>query len=303
MKTELVTTLKRQATKILSELHESKEPVLITEHGKPSAYLVDFEDFELLQRRMEILEGRGFSTNPAQDSTNLIVSESFAKLMGTGSAIGKTIENDYGVIGVVKDYLYDDMYGSSDPVIFFNYHGEARFLYVKAKAGMATTTALSAMETVLKKYNPAFPFEYEFVDDAYNAKFTSEKLIGSLSQIFALLAILISCLGLFGLSAFTADQRRKEIGVRKVLGSSISSIVGLLSKDFMKLVLIAILIASPIAWLLMQNWLESFAYRISINIWAFVVAGTVAIVIALLTISFQALNAAKANPVKSLRTE
>ena len=252
---------------------------------------------------MKILEGRGFSTNPAQDSTNLIVSESFAKLMGTGSAIGKTIENDYAVIGVVKDYLYDDMYGFSDPVIFFNYHGEARFLYVKAKVGMATTTALSAMEKVLKKYNPAFPFEYEFVDDAYNAKFTSEKLIGSLSQIFALLAILISCLGLFGLSAFTAGQRRKEIGVRKVLGSSISSIVGLLSKDFMKLVLIAILIASPIAWLLMQNWLESFAYRISINIWAFVIAGTVAIVIALLTISFQALNAARANPVKSLRTE
>ena len=195
------------------------------------------------------------------------------------------------------------MYGSSDPVIFFNYHGEARFLYVKAKAGMATTTALSAMETVLKKYNPAFPFEYEFVDDAYNAKFTSEKLIGSLSQIFALLAILISCLGLFGLSAFTADQRRKEIGVRKVLGSSISSIVGLLSKDFMKLVLIAILIASPIAWLLMQNWLEGYAYRISINAWAFFIAGTIAIAIALLTISFQALKAAKANPVKSLRTE
>lgn len=252
---------------------------------------------------MKIFEGRGFSSNPLQDSTNIIVSESFAKLMGKGSAIGRTVENDYPVIGVVKDYLYGDMYGSSDPVIFFNYHGEARFLYVKAKSGVATASALSVMEATLKTHNPAYPFEYEFVDDAFDAKFKSEKLIGSLSQIFALLAIIISCLGLFGLSAFTADQRRKEIGVRKVLGSSITSIVRLLSKDFLRLVLVAILIASPIAWLLMQNWLESFPYRISITIWVFVIAGTVAMIIALLTVSFQAIKAARANPVKSLRSE
>jgi len=252
---------------------------------------------------MEIIEGRGFSNNPAQDSTNIIVTESFAKLMGSGSAIGKTVENDYPVIGVVKDYVYGDMYGSSDPVVFFNDPSEARFLYIKAKPGRSTTSALSAMEAVLKKYNPAFPFEYTFVDDTYDAKFKSEQLIGSLSQIFALLAIIISCLGLFGLSAFTADQRRKEIGVRKVLGSSIAGIVQLLSKDFMQLVVIAILIACPIAWWLMQNWLESFAYRISINIWAFVIAGLGAVSIALLTVSFQAFKAARANPVKSLRTE
>ena len=252
---------------------------------------------------MEIVEGRGFSNNPLQDSTNIIVSESFAKLMGSGSAIGKTVEGDYPVIGVVKDYLYDDMYGSSDPVIFFNNPSDASFMYVKAKSGIATTSALTAMEASLKKFNPAFPFEYEFVDDTYDAKFKSEKLIGSLSQVFALLAILISCLGLFGLSAFTADQRRKEIGVRKVLGSSITGIVGLLSKDFMQLVVIAILIASPLAWLLMQNWLEGYSYRISMDLWAFVIAGFVAIVIALVTISFQALKAARANPVKSLRTE
>ncbi|GAB4509321.1 MAG: ABC transporter permease [Allomuricauda sp.] len=252
---------------------------------------------------MEIIEGRGFSENPAQDSTNIIVTESFAKLMGNGSAIGKTVEEDYPVIGVVKDYLYDDMYGSSDPVIFFNDPSEARFMYVKAKSGIATASALAAMEASLKKFNPAFPFEYEFVDDAYEAKFKSEKLIGSLSQIFALLAIFISCLGLFGLSAFTADQRRKEIGVRKVLGSSITGIVGLLSKDFMRLVFMAIIIAVPIAWFFMQNWLEGYAYRIAINAWAFVIAGAIAVIIALLTISFQAIHAARVNPVKSLRTE
>lgn len=252
---------------------------------------------------MKIIEGRGFSNNPAQDSVNIIVSESFAKLMGSGSAIGKTIEEDYPVIGVVKDYVYGDMYGSSDPVIFFNDPSQARFLYVKTTTGIETALALNAMEATLHKFNPAFPFEYEFVDDTYDAKFKSEQLIGNLSQVFALLGILISCLGLFGLSAFTADQRRKEIGVRKVLGSSITGIVALLSKDFMKLVGMAIIIATPIAWLLMQNWLEGFAYRTSINAWAFIIAGAVAIVIALLTISFQAINAARVNPVKSLRTE
>ncbi|MBU2900991.1 ABC transporter permease [Maribacter dokdonensis] len=252
---------------------------------------------------MKIIEGRGFSNNPAQDSVNIIVSESFAKLMGSGSAVGKSIEEDYPVIGVVKDYVYGDMYGSSDPVIFFNDPSQARFMYVKTKTGIETALALNAMEATLHKFNPAFPFEYEFVDDTYDAKFKSEQLIGNLSQVFALLAILISCLGLFGLSAFTADQRRKEIGVRKVLGSSIAGIVGLLSKDFMKLVGMAIIIATPIAWLLMQNWLEGFAYRTSINAWAFIIAGAVAIVIALLTISFQAINAARVNPVKSLRTE
>lgn len=254
---------------------------------------------------MEIVEGRKFSDNAAADSTNILVTESFAKLMGTGSAIGKKVTSGdgYTVIGVVKDYLYGDMYGSSDPVIFFNHNGDARFLYARAKAGVAIGETLAIMESVLKKHNPAFPFEYEFVDDAFNARFKSEKLIGSLSQLFALLAIMISCLGLFGLSAFTAEQRRKEIGVRKVLGSSVSGIVRLLSKDFMQLVVAAIVIASPIAWYMMQNWLESFAYRIEINWWVFAIAGLAAICIALLTVSFQAFKAASVNPIKSLRTE
>ena len=252
---------------------------------------------------MEIVEGRKFSDNAIADSTNVFVTESFAKLMGMGSAIGKTIENDYYVIGVVKDYLYGDMYGASDPVIFFNNNSDTRFLYVRAKSDIAIDKTLMAMETVLKKHNPAFPFEYEFVDDAFDARFKSEKLIGSLSQLFALLAIMISCLGLFGLSAFTAEQRKKEIGVRKVLGSSVSGVVGLLSKDFMQLVVVAIVIASPIAWFMMQNWLENYAYRIEINWMVFLFAGIIAVGIALLTVSFQAIKAASVNPIKSLRTE
>ncbi|HET8737150.1 MAG TPA: ABC transporter permease, partial [Pricia sp.] len=255
---------------------------------------------------MEIMEGRGFSDNIDTDSTNVLITQSFARLMGEGSAIGKTIrrnDDTYTVIGVVKDYLYGDMYGTSDPVMFYNNPNYTYNMYVRTEAGMPITSVLSAMEEVMKKHNPAFPFEYEFVNDTFNSMFRSEQLVGSLSQIFALLAIIISCLGLFGLSAYTAEQRRKEIGVRKVLGSSVTGIVQLLSKDFMRLVLIALLLAVPFAWWAMQRWLESFAYRIEISWWVFAMAGLAAVCIALLTVSFQAIKAANANPVKSLRTE
>ncbi|WP_419212798.1 ABC transporter permease [Maribacter sp. X9] len=254
---------------------------------------------------MKLMEGRNFGENVAADSTNVLVSESLAKMMGEGSAVGKTISRGetYNIIGVVKDYLFGNMYGTAEPVLFFNNPDYANYMYVKGKSGRATTEILATMEKVMKKYNPAFPFEYEFVDDAFNAMFRSEKLMGDLSKIFAVLAIIISCLGLFGLSTFTAEQRRKEIGVRKVLGASVSGIVNLLSRDFLKLVFISILIAIPLAWYTMQNWLESFAYRIEISWLVFIIAGVVAITIALLTVSFQAFKAAMSNPVKSLRTE
>ena len=255
---------------------------------------------------IELLEGRNFSSVVTQDSSNVIITESFAKLMGKGSALGKTIDqygDIYTVIGITNDYLYGDMYGTSDPVMFFNYPPETQYMYLKTNPKYATTEILNTVEKSLETYNPGYPFEYRFVDDAFNARFKNEQLIGNLSRIFALLAILISCSGLFGLSAYTAQQRRKEIGVRKVLGSSVAGIVSLLSKDFIALVLVAILIAIPLAWYIMYNWLQGFAYRISINAWVFVFAGIAAICIALLTVSFQAIKAAVANPVKSLRTE
>jgi len=255
---------------------------------------------------IEVVEGRDFSPNVSVDSTNTIITQSFAKLMGDNSAIGKTIRRgdvNYQVIGVVKDFLYGDMYGTSDPVMFFNSNHQARYLYIKTTAGIKTSDMLSKLEKVMKKNNAAFPFEYTFVDEAFNNKFKSEQLVGKLSQIFAVLAILISCLGLFGLAAYTAEQRRKEIGVRKVLGASVPTIVKLLSKDFIKLVLVSIVVAIPIAWLLMSNWLDDFAYRIEINWWIFIVAGIIAIIIALITVSFQAIKAAVTNPVNSLKTE
>ncbi|WP_299275583.1 ABC transporter permease [uncultured Psychroserpens sp.] len=257
---------------------------------------------------MEIIEGRGFSRNIDADSTYTLVSESLAKMMSNEneSAIGKTISRDddvLEVIGVVKDYLYGDMFGSSDPVLFFNYHNYARYMYIKTKDGVPIAEALSTIETVLKKHNPAYPFEYTFVDESFDAKFKNEQLVGELSQIFAILAILISCLGLFGLAAYTAEQRRKEIGVRKVLGASVSGIVKLLSKDFLKLVVISIVIAIPIAWYFMRDWLQDYAYRIEINWKVFAAAGIIAVLIAMLTVSFQAIKAAIANPADSLKTE
>lgn len=254
---------------------------------------------------MLLKEGRGFSENRAKDSTSVLITESFAKLMGAGSAIGKKVTRDdtYTVVGVVEDYLYGNMYGTSDPVLFFNYHGEARYMYLKTNSEVTTGDMLAKVEAVMKKHNPAYPFQYTFVDETFNSKFKSEQLVGKLSQLFALLAILISCLGLFGLAAYTAEQRSKEIGVRKVLGASVSGIVKLLSKDFLKLVSVSILISIPIAWYGMHNWLQGFAYRIEINWWIFVIAGIVAILIAMVTVSFQAIKAALANPVNSLKAE
>lgn len=256
---------------------------------------------------MEIIKGRGFSNNVDADSTSVLISESLAKMMGDENPIGNVLtrgEDAMEVIGVVKDYVYGNMYETSgDPVLFMHFPGYARYMFINTKAGVPVDKALSEIEAVMKTHNPAYPFEYSFVDEVFNAKFKNEQLVGELSKLFAILAILISCLGLFGLAAYTAEQRSKEIGIRKVLGASVSGIVQLLSKDFLKLVGIAIVIAVPIAWYATHNWLQDFAYRIEINWWIFVIAGLSAVGIAMLTVSFQAIKAAIANPVDSLKTE
>ncbi|WP_079735064.1 ABC transporter permease [Salegentibacter salegens] len=255
---------------------------------------------------MKLKEGRGFGKSQAADSSKVLISETFAKLMVAENPVGTKIqwqEEEFTVTGIVEDYLYGDMYGSSDPVMFYHQVEGADYLYVKPKNGIATGKVLTKIEDVLQIQNPGFPFEYRFVDDTFNARFKSEQLVGNLSQIFAIIAIIISCMGLFGLSAYMAEQRRKEIGVRKVLGSSVLNIVKLLSKDFLVLVIIALLFAIPLAWFIMHNWLQDYAYRITISAWIFAFAGGSAIIIALLTVSFQAIKAATANPVKSLRTE
>ena len=243
---------------------------------------------------------------------HVVITESMAAIMGKGSAIGKLIRwpvpgsnflYTMQVVGVIKDYVYGNMYGNGDPVVFYYLPSESRLLYVRLKPNAPTEQVLAKIAAVLKKNNPAYPFEYRFVDDQFNAHFLNEMLMSKLSRIFATLAIVISCLGLFGLAAYTAERRTKEIGIRKVLGASAAGLAGLLSKDFIKLVALSCLVAFPLAAWMMHNWLQGYAYRIHMSIWVFVCSGVLALLIALFTVSFQALKAAMANPVKSLRAE
>jgi putative ABC transport system permease protein len=255
---------------------------------------------------MHIVEGRDFKSNAVLDSTNVLITETMAHTMGKGSALGKIIRDDYKtftVVGIVKDYVYGDMYGRPDPVIFFAWPDETRYLYVRTKANTHPEEALAKIGAVMKKDNPSYPFTFTFVDDQFNARFTAESLIGQLSGLFASLAIFISCLGLFGLAAYTAEQRTREIGIRKVLGASVTGITRLLSKDFLRLVLVSNIIAIPLAAWFMHHWLETYAYRITISWWIFGLAAILSMLIALVTVSFQSIKAALSNPIKSLRTE
>jgi len=260
---------------------------------------------------MHLIDGRDFQSNAAADSFNVIITESMAKLMGKGSQIGKLLHMPglpfsttyVKVVGVVKDYVYGDMYGKPDPVVFLCLPGFANLMYVRTKAGYHPEQVLAKMEAVMLKDNPEYPFEYRFVDDQFNEMFTNETLISKLAGVFASLAIVISCLGLFGLAAYTAERRTKEIGIRKVLGASIAGIARLLSKDFLQLVCLSALIAFPLAWWTMNTWLQSYAYRVSIHWWVFIAAGFAAVLISLLTVSYQSVRAALMDPVKSLKTD
>ncbi|MEP6948612.1 MAG: ABC transporter permease [Ginsengibacter sp.] len=271
---------------------------------------------------MHIVEGRDFQPTDViefgdnhlpKDSAqvmNVIVTESLEKLLGKGTALGKTLQRqrdnnivNMRVTGVVKDYVYGDMYGQSAPVLFYCIPQATSLMYVRANAKSDPEKIPAKIEGVMKKDNPAYPFEYQFVDDQFNAQFLSEMMISKLSRVFATLAIVISCLGLFGLATYTAERRRKEIGIRKVLGASVPGIAGLLSKDFLKLVGVSCIVAFPAAWWMMHSWLQNYQYRIDISWWIFLIAGIIAILIALVTVSFQAIKAAVANPVNSLKTE
>lgn len=263
---------------------------------------------------MRIIDGRDFSKNSSSENLNVIINESMAKMMGKESAVGKIIQSPRGnpdgvftnmtVIGVVNDYVYGNIYGKAEPLIIFCKPPEYQnFLYLRTKPQSHVEQVLVKIEKVLKKDNASYPLEYKFVDDQFNQMFFNETQISKVSGVFAALAIIISCLGLFGLATYTAQRRIKEIGIRKVLGASVTGLAGLLSKDFLQLIIIACLIAFPISWWIMHNWLQNYEYRIIISWWIFLIAGIAAILIALLTISFQAIKAALSNPVKSLRTE
>jgi putative ABC transport system permease protein len=270
-------------------------------------YFVDF-DF-INQYKMKIVAGRGFSKQFATDTTEaMVINESTAKLLGYSSpeqAIGKNFDQ-WGrkgkIIGVIKDFHYQSLQQAIPPLTMRIEPQGYQMLSIKVSPNNLPST-IKTIENKWNRFIPDRPFDYTFLDESFDKQYRDEDRFGNLFLNFAVLAIFISCLGLLGLASYSTIQRTKEIGIRKVLGASVSNITTLLSKDFIKLVLIALLIASPIAWFGMHKWLEGFAYRINIDWWIFILAGALAILIALLTVSFQAIRAAIANPVKSLRTE
>jgi putative ABC transport system permease protein len=256
---------------------------------------------------LKLKEGRNFYPDIKSDSTNVIINETLGKMINQKEVIGSVLKQGgpgkFTIIGVMNDFVYNDMYAPVAPLILFADTSNVNILSIRIKSSVPMKDALSKIENVIKKDNPGYPFEYKFVDASFAKQFSTETLIGKLAMIFAILAIFISCLGLFGLAAYTAERRTKEIGIRKVLGASAKGLAGLLSKDFLKLVTISCLIAFPLAWWMMNNWLETYAYRTKIEWMIFLVAGLLALLIALVTVSFQAIKAAIANPVDSLKTE
>jgi putative ABC transport system permease protein len=260
---------------------------------------------------LQITQGRDFSKAFLSDSLAFILNETAVKAMGFKNPIGEIVtlktgqqpKTAYKVIAVVKDMLMESPYEKISPAVYWLNKRRGNFTTIKLNPATNTSIALSKIETTFKKYDAASPFEYKFVDEEYAKKFGDEERIGKLAAVFAILAIFISCLGIFGLAAFTAAQRTKEIGVRKVVGASVFNLWKLLSKDFVLLVFISFLIATPIAYYFMYNWLQHYEYRTNISWWIFGVVCFGALLITLITVSFQAIKAAIANPVKSLRTE
>ncbi|MBA4849337.1 ABC transporter permease [Emticicia sp. BO119] len=252
------------------------------------------------------LEGRDFSKAYGTDSVNYLVNESAVKRIGYTDPIGKplTLWGIEGkIIGVLEDFHFQSLHEPIKPLIVrFTGNIAQRYIMVRTQPGQVKE-AINSLESVTKQMNPKFPLTYTFANDEYMKLYMSESIISGLANYFAFIAIFISCLGLFGLSAFMAEQRTKEIGVRKVLGASVLSVVRLLSGDFLKLVLIAIIIAAPLAWYVMSRWMENFSYKVGVEWWVFVLSGIMAIIIALLTVSFQSIKAALLNPVKSLKSE
>ena len=255
---------------------------------------------------IKLKEGRFYSKEyPADDSLSIVINESFEKLMGFQNAVGKILSrgDNYhvNIIGVVKDFNFIQLQNKIGPLVIFP-ESTPRYLSLKINsAGLSET--LGFIENTCKKFDSKFVFDYDFIDKTYEKIYESETTLGKIFNSFALLAIIISCLGLLGLASYVAELRTKEIGIRKVLGASVGGIVFSLSKEFIKWVLIANIIAWPVAYYFMNNWLQDFAYRIGISWWIFVLSGGIALMIALATISVQAVKAAVANPVESLRYE
>ncbi len=260
---------------------------------------------------VQMAQGRNFRPDVSGEGSNIIINDALARLMGKEGEAGKKLyrgNESSDIVGVTRPFLFNDLHASDQPVIFYPMSKEqiaswGGSIYVKLNGGDHLSEKLKDLEAGIKKIDSTLPFSYRFMSDEYEAMFKNTRFIGQLAMLFGILAVLISCLGLFGLSAYTAANRTKEIGVRKVLGASVTGISFLLTKSFLKLVGIAFVIASPLAWYFMNSWLKDFEYRIKIEWWIFALAGLASLVIAILTVSYQAVRAAVANPVEALRRD
>ena len=303
-------------TGLVSEMAESSQPITNFENnnsldwrGKDPGQIIFFRNVNVSPEfgktiNWKITAGRDFSSAYA-DSSSMILSEAAAKVTGISNPVGEIMKfggNSYTVIGVVKDMLTNSPYETIEPAIFLG-DGYFDFITIRLKAGLPLHAAMVSLEKVYKKYNPGSPFTCQYNDDEYAHKFSAEVRIGNLSSVFSGMAIFISCLGLFGLASFVAEQRTREIGVRKVLGANVFSLWSLLSVQFIKLVFISLCIAIPLSYYGMNSWLQNYTYRGVISWWIFGIAGLGILLITLVTVSFQSIKAALMNPVKSLRSE
>jgi len=297
-----------------------KEAGMVSESGLTmQRWIIDYDYLKTLG--IELSEGRNFSQEFGTDSSAIILNQTAVKQLGYQNPIGQRIYTwvtggrlvDYNIIGVVKDFHFESLRQDIGPLCFVpggsDAVSSARSQYKSTgltsfRINAASLSAiLKEAQTKWKNMSASLPFSYRFLDESFNDVYKAEQRVGTIVLLFSALAIIVACLGLFGLAAFLAEQKTKEIGIRKVLGASVPSILLMLSKEFIKWIAIANIIAWPVAYYIMNEWLQDFAYRININWWLFVIAGSIALLIALLTIGIQAIKAAKANPVESLKYE
>lgn len=256
---------------------------------------------------LQFIKGRDFDlAKYPTDSNGVLINESSLKVMKFKEPLGQIIRDngqEWHVVGVIKDFILTNPYEPTRPMLIYGANSWLSTMLIRLNEKNSTSDNLKKAEAIFKKYNPEYPFEFRFVDEEYNAKFENERRTGVLASLFAGLTIFITCLGLFGLATYMAENRIKEIGVRKVLGASVSSITALMSKEFLALVVVSFLLASPIAWWMMHNWLSNYSYAVGLHWWVFALAAFIAIAISAISVSYQSIRAATSNPVKSLRTE
>jgi ABC-type antimicrobial peptide transport system permease subunit len=254
---------------------------------------------------VKILAGRNFSGTPS-DTSAVLLNKAAVELMGLKNPVGMQIRFEgkaYQVAGVTNNVIMESPFQPVDPMMVYFDPNKAPFISIRLNSSAQLEKVLGTLNTIFKKHNPSVPFEYQFADQEFGKKFITEELVSKLANIFAGLAIFICCIGLAGLASFTIEKRIREIGIRKVLGATVQQLLMLISKDFLRLVSIAFVIAVPLTWWLMYNWLQKYTFRVDINIWLFGIVGLLVLLLTLLVVGLNTIKAAIANPVKSLRTE